>query len=678
MWRVVHRPDKMKLMQFKNIATYKWLSIIISVVVVELMELVILERKYSLFTGGFLQPYSFRSIPDRTIFLLLILWMNALFFGILGTLWFWIADRFRIHPLLTAYNFLFLAIASFGVWLGLKFEILSYFSDTLDYAIVKNLGGGSFLSAVEYIADETVMFAIGLVFLAALYWIGRRLVKRHIDAHDHPAHTPPTIRLRYLLPVLILVTIALSAWIGQEPQLRYGLRKTTAYTLIAKSLDELSDFDSDGHGLFWFPTDPDNMDASIYPGALDVPGNGLDEDGYDGDFKKPEELPDALATMPRKPGKHILLLVLESARADVIGKKWKGKLVAPNLTAMAINGSKVDFAYSHTGYTVTSLQALFNRTLSKYSDRIRLLDYLDQSGYSISIISGQDESFGDVATITGMNAPGHYYFDARTAIEDRVFANKDSGSLRLSEERVLRQFRKRIDEIDWNRPNFFYLNFQAGHFPYSHPGMPMILIGRPVSRGDIRYENREAVQATYWNALAVADAALGKIIEALKKKGVYEDTLILVLGDHGESLFDDGHLGHGFSLNEIQTRIPLIINKKGIEITQAVGQLDIAELLVEISLDRFDPKHWQSIEKPQFQFVGSLNQPQLVGIVSAGEHRTILDINTRKVYSSRLKKWSYFNEALDNPDIAEQAKQLVKEWEEVRWRAHLAKEKRIK
>ena len=68
----------------------------------------------------------------------------------------------------------------------------------------------------------------------------------------------------------------------------------------------------------------------------------------------------------------------------------------------------------------------------------------------------------------------------------------------------------------------------------------------------------------------MADAALGKIIEALKKKGVYKDTLILVLGDHGESLFDDGHLGHGFSLNEIQTRIPLIINEKGIEITQAV------------------------------------------------------------------------------------------------------------
>ena len=42
------------------------------------------------------------------------------------------------------------------------------------------------------------------------------------------------------------------------------------------------------------------------------------------------------------------------------------------------------------------------------------------------------------------------------------------------------------------------------------------------------------------------------------------------------------------------------------------------------------------------------------------------------------QKWSYFNEALDNPDIAEQAKQLVKEWEEVRWRAHLAKEKLIK
>ena len=66
---------------------------------------------------------------------------------------------------------------------------------------------------------------------------------------------------------------------------------------------------------------------------------------------------------------------------------------------------------------------------------------------------------------------GVSYFDARTALDDRVFPSKEQGSLRLSEERVVEQFQKRINQVDFTKPQFFYLNIQAAHFPYSHPKM---------------------------------------------------------------------------------------------------------------------------------------------------------------------------------------------------------------
>ncbi|HIE54135.1 MAG TPA: hypothetical protein EYP90_02950, partial [Chromatiaceae bacterium] len=557
--------------------------------------------------------------------------------------------------------------ASFGIWLIFKYKILSYFSDTLDFVIVKNLGGGSLFSAFEYIADEAFIFITTLLIIAVAYWFGQRLIKGHADSNDHPVHTPLKIRLRYLLPLLLVITTLLVAWVGKEPQFRYGLRKTTAYTLIAKTLDKLSDFDGDGYGFFWFPTDPDNFDSNVYPGALDIPGNGLDEDGYGGDFQLPEKKPDTLGQLPRQAGKHILLVVLESARADLVGKKTgDGRLVAPNLTNMAINGSQVEYAYSHTGYTVTSLRAVFNRTLSEKSNQLRLLDFLNQSGYIISIISGQDESFGKVAASTGMNAPGHYYFDARTAIDDRVYPSKNSGSLRLSEERVLQQFAKRVAETDWSKPNFFYVNLQAAHFPYHYPGMPRILINSPIARNEISYDNRKQVQATYWNAIAVADETFGRMIDTLKQKGVYGDTLVLVLGDHGESLFDDGYLGHGFALNETQTRIPLIINQKGIEIVQAVGQSEVAEILVTAALGRFDPKRWEDPGRSLFQFVGSLDRPQLIGIVSSGETRTILDLNTRKLFFNQSKGWVPFDDAIHDNALGARAKALIEAWETAR------------
>ncbi|HHH38112.1 MAG TPA: hypothetical protein ENK50_00870 [Sedimenticola sp.] len=653
---------------------YKWLTILLAVVLVQCMEAVVLQGKYSLFTGGFLQPYSFRSLPDRLLFLILSFWMNVLLLGIVGHFWFWLADRLRLRRLTAAYNFLFVSVALFGFWLAFKFKVLSYFSDTLDFVIARNLAGGSLAAAFRYVADESTIFLAGLAASGLLYWLGLAILRRWNGGGEEPVYTPPRLRLRYLLPLLVVVTTLLVAWIGRVPQLRYGLGKTTAYSLIANTLDRLSDFDGDGYGLFRFPPDIDNFDAQVHPGALDVPGNGLDEDGYGGDFHWVGGTPDPLAELPPQPGTHILLVVLESARADLVGKRWNGRLVAPNLTQMAREGSRVEYAYSHTGYTVTSLLALFNRTLFAGGGRVRLLDYLDSSGYQVSILSGQDESFGRVATLTGMKGKDHYYFDARVAIEDRVFPSKDSGSLRLSEARVVQAFRQRLKQVDWNRPNFFYVNFQAAHFPYSHPGMPMILIDRPVQRKEIRPENREKVQATYWNAIAVADDAFGKLISALKEKGVYRDTLVVVLGDHGESLFDNGHLGHGFELNEIQTRIPLILNRKGVEVRQAVGQLEVAELLVTLATDRFDPARWQDGRKPVFQFVGSLNRPALIDTVRYGEVRTLLNLGVGKVFFSDLERWRAVEEALSDPVTGPRTRQLIQAWETVRWQAHQARE----
>ncbi len=658
---------------------YLWVVIFACTLAVLIPELVLLHQKYRLFTGGFLQPYAYHGWGERMLFLALFFWLDLVLFGALGLLWFKLGKQLHWHPYLIAYNYIFFVLAGMGYWLAVKHKVLTYFNDTINFVVIRNLGGGSLAHALEYVAQEATLFVIALLIMVVAYFTGLKILRRHLNSPSARKLAMGLVagtRCAWSLVLAALaVTVLLVVWINRVPEYRYGLSKTTAFGLISDTLDRLTDWDGDGFGLVDFPPDTNNLDATIHPGALDVPNNGIDEDGIGGDFVWRGPPADPLADLRPRPGSHILFIVLESTRADMLGKTWDGKRVTPNATAMAEDGSHASFAYTHTGFTTTSLNALFNRTFSLRPDRIRLTDWLDAAGYVQSFISGQDESFGDVARLTGMLGKDHYYFDAGIDKAHRVFPSTDPGSLRLSEARVVEKFRERVANTDWSRPNFFYVNLQAAHFPYYYPGMPLEVIDRAVKRSQIVPQNAQDIQGTYWNAVAVADRAVGEMIAALKERGVYDQTLVVIVADHGESLFDDGLLGHGVALSEIQTRIPLIVNRPGLVLERAIGQVDLAELMVTLATDRFDPARWRDDGRPQFQYIGSLSRPRMIGIVQAGEKRTILDFRTREVFFSERERWLDLATALEDAELAPRVRRLIHLWEEKRWMDHLARKR---
>ena len=296
------------------------------------------------------------------------------------------------------------------------------------------------------------------------------------------------------------------------------------------------------------------------------------------------------------------------------------------------------------------------------------MKFLQAAGYQVSIISGQDESFGDVALETGMKNAGVSYFDARTALDDRVFPSTEQGSLRLSEERVVQQFQNRINQVDFTQPQFFYLNIQAGHFPYSHPKMAKRIVDNLIPRSDINEKNKNRVAATYWNAIANADWAVGKVIASLKERNLLDKTTIIILGDHGESLFDDGFLGHGHAINDIQTKIPLIINDPTILADEPIGQADVAEIAIRSALGI--NKTWTNKDKTVFQWVGSLSQPALIAHVKQDGVRTLFDLRSEEFFFSDLKSWKSYKEALSDPVYKDRAINLIREWETLRWNEH--------
>jgi len=348
-------------------------ALIAVILIVQVLELLLLQVKYDIFTGGFLQPHSYVTAYDRFLFVTLSAWMDLSVFGLLALIWYRLSERMRIRPALSAYHYFFASASVMVFWLAIKFKLHAYFSDTLNFVIIRNLGGGSISAALAYVTEETTIIAFMLlvacgVYLAGLYLI-MRSGRRGLPATDYSRRLPAW---RLLLVGLVMTTVLIMI-VNDNPELRYGVGKKTSFFLISSVLDPVTDLDRDGHGALVYPADRAPFNAAVYPGALDIPDNGIDEDMIGGDFTLSTGDGDPFELLTPRAGQHILLIVLESARWDLIDKRRNGLLVAPNIMAIKDEGTSIPYAYTHTGYTTSTLKAIFNRTLSYNKDRKRLL-----------------------------------------------------------------------------------------------------------------------------------------------------------------------------------------------------------------------------------------------------------------------------------------------------------------
>ena len=393
-----------------------------------------------------------------------------------------------------------------------------------------------------------------------------------------------------------------------------------------------------------------------------MPGDGIDQDGLAGDFTAPPAPPPYRAPpLPARP-RHLVLVVLESTRGDVIGMRVNGRPVAPNLEALAAAGSRVDTAYSHVGFTTESLKSLFTGRLAPPNPSPSLFRDLKAAGYRIGVFSGQPEGFGDIDATVGERASADVFIDAATLKDQRASAFAAQGSLLVDEGKLLAAFDRTMGApAGWARPTFAYFNFQSAHFPYHHDGMTDLVDPHPLPRGDIAVGNRARVESTYWNAVAYADMRLGELVARMKRLGVWDDTLLVVTADHGESLFDDGFLGHGHRINRQQTHIPLVLSQPGVRIDAPIGLSGYRALILDLLAGRPAPR-----PSPVFQYIGSLDRPAQIGLVEGGRW-TVYDFDTGDVrFAPDGPAHRY---AALPPSARARADRLIRAWEAERWRA---------
>src|SRR6266849_1651939 len=287
---------------------------------------------------------------------------------------------------------------------------------------------------------------------------------------------------------------------------------------------------------------------------------------------------------PRKPAgasldsthPNVILITLDTTRADRMGFLGSKRGLTPNLDAMARQGVAFTRAYAHVPITTASHTTILTGTYPQFnrvndfgiplSPRLPYLpDLLHAQGYHTGAFVGSlilDPLDG--------TAPG---FDRGFEVYDAGFHLRRHGMDRYkSVERragdVVNHALAWLSQLP-NGPFFLWVHLYDAHDPYDPPPP---------------FKARFASQP-YDGEIAYADSAVGKLLAEIRKHGLYDETLIAVMADHGESLGAHGENTHGIFLYDETLHVPLLIKLPlnrgaGRRIETRAGLVDVAPTIL--------------------------------------------------------------------------------------------------
>jgi hypothetical protein len=244
----------------------------------------------------------------------------------------------------------------------------------------------------------------------------------------------------------------------------------------------------------------------------------------------------------------------------------------------------------------------------------------------------------------------------------RAFSNGAQGSILIDEKHLLKAFAEHYQQpAKWEQPQFLYFNFQSPHFPYFHKSMPLNLTDRPLPRSEINADNRDQLQQTYWNAVHYSDQQLGELVSRLKRDGIWDDSVVVITGDHGEDLFEDGFLGHGHNINIRQNGTFLVTNRPGVTASGPIGMSDYRAIILSL-LKGEKP---DIAAKPVLMTVGDLERPTQIGIAEGASKITSLRLDTGE--ACMVEKKQCANVRKLSGTFNDRVNRLIRTWGSARW-----------
>ena len=252
-----------------------------------------------------------------------------------------------------------------------------------------------------------------------------------------------------------------------------------------------------------------------------------------------------------KSAPNVVLITIDTLRSDHLGCYGYTQIKTPNIDGLAADSTRFERAYTVVPVTLPSHTAMLTATYPMLSgmhdfsanklgsQQMTLASVLKQAGYATGAVVASavlDSRFG-------LNQGFDFYYDHFD------FSRLEESNL----DEMERPGNVVADQaLDWLGENsqkkfFLWMHLYDPHYPYRPP--------EPYAR--------EYADRPYDGEIAFADEQVGRLLRFLKDKGVYQNTVIVLSGDHGESLGEHGEKTHGFFIYNATMHVPLIIHLPG-------------------------------------------------------------------------------------------------------------------
>jgi arylsulfatase A-like enzyme len=266
---------------------------------------------------------------------------------------------------------------------------------------------------------------------------------------------------------------------------------------------------------------------------------------------------------------NVLLISLDTMRADRLGSYGYAAGRTPNLDALAARGTRFEQAMSVAALTLPAHASLMTGTFPSFHG-IR-----DNGGFYME--EGQTtlaEALREQGYRTGAFV-GAFVLDARWGLNQGFEEYFDEFDLSDANGTGMDSIQRRGDAVvdrslTWlgehaDQPFFAWVHLYDAHTPYAAPE-------------PFRSQFPATTSGAYDAEVAFTDAQVGRMLQHLEDKDLAESTIVVVIGDHGESLGDHREQTHGFFLYDSSIHIPLIVAGPGVSAGVVRDQVRIVDV----------------------------------------------------------------------------------------------------